>query len=114
MEVTMLSTQRADAVRKEVLVEPQGTKRELVANGLIRAGDTLTADVNMPSYIVSDSGKVLLSITPSLVAQSINGADDLLQMPYGCGEQNMIFFSPDVEILRYLDATSQLTPAVPV
>ncbi len=59
-----------------------------------------------------DSQKLLLSITPSLVAQSINGVDDLLGMPYGCGEQNMIFFAPDVEILRYLNATGQLTPEV--
>jgi len=112
LEVTLRSAQRADAVRKEVLVEPQGTKRELVTNGLIRAGESLRLDANMPAYVVPDSGKLLLSITPSLVAQSINGVDDLLQMPYGCGEQNMIFFAPDVEVLRYLDATDQLTPEV--
>jgi len=112
LEVTLQSVRRADAVRKEVLVEPQGTKRELVTNSLIRAGERLTIDANMPPYIVPDSGKLLLSITPSLVAQSINGVDDLLHMPYGCGEQNMIFFAPDVEVLRYLDATGQLTPEV--
>jgi CD109 antigen len=112
LEVTLRSAQRADAVRKEVLVEPQGTKRELITNGLIRSGDSLRLDANMPANIVPDSGKLLLNITPSLVAQSMNGVDDLLQMPYGCGEQNMIFFAPDVEVLRYLDATSQLTPEV--
>ncbi len=112
LEVTLRSTQRADAVRKEVLVEPEGTQRELIANGLIRSGDSLRLDANLPAYVVPDSGKLLLNITPSLVAQSMNGVDDLLQMPYGCGEQNMIFFAPDVEVLRYLDATSQLTPEV--
>jgi CD109 antigen len=66
----------------------------------------------MPEFRIPGSEKLLLSITPSLVAQSINGVDDLLHMPYGCGEQNMIFFAPDVEILRYLDATDQLTPEV--
>lgn len=112
LEVTLRSSLRADAVRKELLVEPEGTQRELVTNGMIRAGQTLTLDANMPQYRVSGSGKLLLSVTPSLVAQSINGVDDLLHMPYGCGEQNMIFFAPDVEILRYLDATGQLTPEV--
>jgi CD109 antigen len=112
LEVTLRSVLRADAVRKELLVEPEGTQRELVTNGMIRAGQTLTLDANMPPYRVSGSGKLLLSITPSLVAQSINGVDDLLHMPYGCGEQNMIFFAPDVEVLRYLDATGQLTPEV--
>ncbi len=101
-----------DRSRKEVLVEPEGTQREVVTNGLIRAGETASLDANTPAFAVPDSQKLLLSITPSLVAQSINGVDDLLGMPYGCGEQNMIFFAPDVEILRYLNATGQLTPEV--
>ncbi|MBW8039279.1 MAG: alpha-2-macroglobulin [Planctomycetes bacterium] len=112
LEVTLRSTLRADAVRKELIVEPEGTQRELVTNGMISADKTLILDTNMPEYLVPGSEKLLLSITPSLVAQSINGVDDLLHMPYGCGEQNMIFFAPDVEILRYLDATEQLTPEV--
>ena len=112
LEVRLRSVRRADAVRKEVLVEPEGTRRERVANGVIRAGETVVLDANMPEFAVPDSQKLLLSITPSLVAQSINGVDDLLGMPYGCGEQNMIFFAPDVEILRYLNATGQLTPEV--
>ncbi len=112
LEVRLRSVRRADAVRKEVLVEPEGTRRERVANGVIRAGETVVLDANTPEFAVPDSQKVLLSITPSLVAQSINGVDDLLGMPYGCGEQNMIFFAPDVEILRYLNTTGQLTPEV--
>jgi CD109 antigen len=36
--------------------------------------------------------------------------EDLLGMPYGCGEQNMMFMAPDLEILRYLDATGQVVP----
>jgi len=112
LEITLRSVLRADAVRKELLVEPEGTQREIINNGMIRAGQMLILDANMPPYRVPDSEKLLLSITPSLVAQSINGIDDLLHMPYGCGEQNMIFFAPDVEVLRYLDATGQLTPEV--
>ena len=112
LDVTVRSVERADAVRKELLVEPEGTQRELVRNGLIRAGETVTLDTAMPEYRVAGSEKVLLSVTPSLVAQTMEGIDDLLGMPYGCGEQNMIFFAPDVEVLRYLDATGQLTPEV--
>jgi CD109 antigen len=79
---------------------------------MISPDKTLILDADMPEHRVPGSEKLLLSITPSLVAQSINGVDDLLHMPYGCGEQNMIFFAPDVEILRYLDATGQLTPEI--
>ena len=112
LEVSLRSTQRADAIRKELLVAPEGTQRQFVSNGMIKAGESVELDTAIPDYAVAGSDKVLLSITPSLVAQTINGIEDLLQMPYGCGEQNMIFFAPDVEILRYLDATGQLTPEI--
>jgi len=112
LEVTVRSVERADAVRKELLVEPEGTRRDLVRNGLIRAGETVTLGTAMPEYRVPGSEKVLLSVTPSLVAQTMEGIDDLLGMPYGCGEQNMMFFAVDVEILRYFEATGQLTPEI--
>lgn len=35
----------------------------------------------------------------------------LLELPTGCGEQNMVKFVPDVVILEYLQATRQLTEA---
>ncbi|MBN1124596.1 MAG: hypothetical protein JXA82_06285 [Sedimentisphaerales bacterium] len=112
IEITLRSPLRADAVRKELLVEPEGTQRELVTNGMIKADQTIQLDAIMPDYRVPDSEKILLNVTPSLVAQSINGVEDLLGMPYGCGEQNMIFMAPDIEILHYLDATGQLTPEI--
>lgn len=33
--------------------------------------------------------------------------EKLVQMPYGCGEQNMINFVPNIVVLRYLRATQR-------
>lgn len=33
-------------------------------------------------------------------------------MPYGCGEQNMLNFVPNIVILRYLELTNKSTPAI--
>ncbi|HOE11530.1 MAG TPA: alpha-2-macroglobulin family protein [bacterium] len=125
LEVIAQSASRADAIRKEFRVEPEGTRRESVTNGIIHEGETVTLDACFPweirpepetdtaiPAIVPDSGKLRLAITPSLVAQSMNGIDDLLGMPYGCGEQNMIFLAPDIEVLRYLELTGQLNPEI--
>jgi CD109 antigen len=43
----------------------------------------------------------------NLLGQSLSGLGSLLQMPYGCGEQNMLNFAPDVYILKYFQATGQ-------
>ena len=57
-------------------------------------------------------GFLLAAITGSLLAQTIDGLDQLLQMPFGCGEQNMILFAPDTFILKYLKGTNQLKPEI--
>ncbi|KAF7657412.1 hypothetical protein LDENG_00027780 [Lucifuga dentata] len=38
--------------------------------------------------------------------------DKLLAMPYGCGEQNMVLFAPNIFILNYLKSTGQLTEEI--
>lgn len=109
VELTGQTTEKADAIRKTVIVEAEGVTREIVDNGILKNG-SVELDATLPADIVPDSGKVLVSFTPSIVAQTISGVDDLLGMPYGCGEQNMMLFSTDVEVLRYLKATGQQNP----
>ena len=46
------------------------------------------------------------------MGQSLDGLGDLLQMPYGCGEQNMLHFAPDVYVLKYFEATGQTAGSV--
>lgn len=43
-----------------------------------------------------------------LLGPSISGLDSLVQMPHGCGEQNMINFAPNVYVLQYLEASRQM------
>ena len=40
---------------------------------------------------------------------TLNNLDSLLKMPYGCGEQNMLNFAPNIYVMQYLSATSQLS-----
>lgn len=111
VELTGQTTEKADAVRKTLIVEAEGVTREIVDNGILKEG-SVELDTTLPANIVPDSGKVMVSFTPSIVAQTITGVDDLLGIPYGCGEQNMMFFSTDVEVLRYLKATGQQNPEI--
>uniref|UniRef100_A0A4W5PHM6 Alpha-macroglobulin receptor-binding domain-containing protein n=1 Tax=Hucho hucho TaxID=62062 RepID=A0A4W5PHM6_9TELE len=46
---------------------------------------------------------------PDLMGRAMKNLDSLLQMPYGCGEQNMVLFAPNIYILNYLQSTRQLT-----
>ena len=39
----------------------------------------------------------------------INNVGSLIQMPHGCGEQNMVNFVPNIFVLEYLEQTGQGT-----
>jgi CD109 antigen len=110
VEISARSPQAADAVIKTIIIQPEGVAREIVDNLTLTAGDKKTIDTSIPDFIVSDSGRALIALTSSFLTQTIDGLDALLQMPFGCGEQNMIVFAPDVYITKYLRDSGQLKP----
>lgn len=132
LQITAQSSSRADAVRRDVRVEPEGAPRERVFNGVLRDATEAIVDLRLPDILpppepgqpediirepipqprVDGSDTYRVAVTGSLVGQSLAGVDDLLGMPFGCGEQNMILLAPNIEVLRYLDATGQLMPEV--
>ncbi len=112
LRVTAIGKSHSDAVSRPIRVEPEGFPVEDVANGVIRAGRSVTLTPAVPDLAVADSARGILTLTPSLVGQSIQGVSDLLAMPYGCGEQNMIFLAPDIEVLKYLREIGELSPEI--
>ena len=43
---------------------------------------------------------------------ALQNLDHLVQLPHGCGEQNMVLFAPIVYVLQYLEKTRQLSPEI--
>ncbi len=111
-KVTARSQAAADAVVKPIIIAPEGVEREVVDNLILGAGASRSLDASLPEGIVEGSGRAYLSLTASYLTQTIDGLEALLQMPFGCGEQNMILFAPDVYIVRYLKETGQVKPEI--
>lgn len=44
--------------------------------------------------------------TGDILALSISHLDMLVELPVGCGEQNMIHFAPSIYVLQYLDRST--------
>ena len=42
----------------------------------------------------------------------MQGLAGLVRLPTGCGEQNMILFTPNIYVIQYLEATNQLEESV--
>uniref|UniRef100_A0A8C9Y578 Alpha-2-macroglobulin-like n=1 Tax=Sander lucioperca TaxID=283035 RepID=A0A8C9Y578_SANLU len=63
----------------------------------------------MPEMFVAGSARASVSVLGDLMGRAMKNLDKLLAMPYGCGEQNMVLFAPNIFILNYLNSTAQLT-----
>jgi CD109 antigen len=112
VKVTVRSPEAADAVIKKLLVLPEGIAKEMVDNLVLSDGKSRMLDTSIPPFAVTDSGRAYVAVTSSYLTQTIEGLDALIQMPFGCGEQNMILFAPDVYITKYLKESGQLKPEI--
>ena len=112
LTVTARSVEAADAVSKRLLVLPEGVGRETVDNLVLSGNGGVDLTSSVPPDAVEDSGRRYVAITGSYLTQSIEGLEGLLQMSFGCGEQNMILFAPNVFVSRYLRDTRQLKPEI--
>uniref|UniRef100_A0A663NE95 CD109 antigen n=1 Tax=Athene cunicularia TaxID=194338 RepID=A0A663NE95_ATHCN len=114
IKVTAVSSAASDAIVQKVLVKAEGLEQtysqtvllDLTGNKPQAVSKTL--DFTFPSDVVSGSERVQVTAVGDLLGPSINGLSSLIKMPYGCGEQNMINFAPNVYVLQYLTKTRQL------
>ncbi|XP_031239919.1 murinoglobulin-1-like [Mastomys coucha] len=66
----------------------------------------------LPPTVVNDSARAHFSVMGDILSSAIKNTQNLLHMPYGCGEQNMVLFAPNIYVLKYLNETQQLTQKI--
>ncbi|CAJ1066029.1 Hypothetical predicted protein [Xyrichtys novacula] len=106
---------RIDVVTKSLIVKAEGTEVTKTHNWLLCPKDeTLMeeVDIQLPDNVIEGSARVLVSVLGDILGRALKNLDGLLQMPYGCGEQNMALLAPNIYILQYLKNTQQLTPKI--
>nr|BAR45620.1 alpha-2-macroglobulin 3 [Vargula sp. RS-2014] len=104
----------SDAIRKTLLVEPEGFPQEehQVEFMCVQDGAQLSKllDCSPPPLIVPDSAKTIYSVTGDLMGPLLTNIDSFIQFPTGCGEQNMATFVPNIHALTYLDSMGAAEP----
>ncbi|XP_076147509.1 alpha-2-macroglobulin-like [Alosa pseudoharengus] len=110
--VTVPERGRVDTVTRSLKVKAEGTEKARSFSWLLcPKGGTLTEEVELtlPGDVVKGSARASVSVLGDILGRALKNIDSLLQMPYGCGEQNMAILSPNIYILQYLQNTGQLT-----
>ncbi|XP_054901639.1 alpha-2-macroglobulin-like [Poeciliopsis prolifica] len=106
---------RIDTVTRPLIVKAEGVEVVKTHNWLLcPKGEVLTEETEMqlPQNVIDGSGRTAVSVLGDILGRALQNLDGLLQMPYGCGEQNMALLAPNIYILEYLEKSNQLTPAI--
>ncbi|XP_058436482.1 pregnancy zone protein isoform X2 [Marmota monax] len=115
-EVTEVpETGRKDTIIKTLLVEPEGIEQEETFNSMACASGTKVSELlslKLPPNVVKESARASVSVVGDILGSTMQNIQNLLQMPYGCGEQNMVLFAPNIYILNYVNETQQLTQEI--
>ncbi|CDW53810.1 A macroglobulin complement component family [Trichuris trichiura] len=104
----------ADAIEVPLIVEAEGFpvfySRPLIINLQGKTTFSQSSLVETSADMVEDSGRAEVTIIGDVMGPTVKNAKGLIRMPYGCGEQNMINFVPNIIVMRYLKAVDKLTP----
>ncbi len=105
---TALTDEESDAMQLTIPILPHGMKQIKSISGEVKDSEVFIVDV--PPMVIKESTEFKLILSPSLASTMLDALDYLTGYPYGCVEQTMSRFLPDVmvgEVLENLDLTSK-------
>ncbi|XP_053387212.1 C3 and PZP-like alpha-2-macroglobulin domain-containing protein 8 [Mercenaria mercenaria] len=99
----------ADRVKKELIVEAEGTPMHFNIPLILNENTAVDVPLSFPPSFVADSQKIQVSAIGDTMGPTVKNLKRLLRMPTGCGEQTITNLAPDVFVYNYLKKTNKLT-----
>lgn len=94
---------------------PEGFPVETTKSAFICPKDfsddsTIMWNLDLPDDLVPESARAHVSMIGDILGPALENLDNLVRLPMGCGEQNMVLFVPNIHVIGYLDATGIENP----
>ncbi|XP_058053822.1 thioester-containing protein 1 allele S3-like [Anopheles bellator] len=102
--------ERVIRVLPESLVQPRMQTRLFSHNEYQNQSFEFILDIDKKADVGSVS--ISFEVVPNILTSVVKNLGDLLSVPTGCGEQNMVRFVPNIEVLDYLTATGSKETAL--
>ncbi|XP_026844063.1 CD109 antigen isoform X1 [Drosophila persimilis] len=116
LKITATSPLAGDTIHQKLKVEPEGVtqfvNRAVFINLKEQPEMSETLEVQIPTEAVPDSEFIEFSVMGDLLGPTLQNLDNLVRMPYGCGEQNMVNFVPNILVQKYLEVTNRKMPSI--
>ena len=91
-----------DAVELPVPVVPFGLRREHAVSGALTGSGEAVAEVTVPATANSAGRTLRVALAPSMAGSLLGALDFLTSYPYGCTEQTLSSFLPNLLVTRAL------------
>ncbi|KAG8180430.1 hypothetical protein JTE90_022776 [Oedothorax gibbosus] len=107
-----------DAIRQSLVVEAEGFPVDTVQSILFCPTDSekqtfeVSHKLDLPNDMVNDSARAYVDVTGNVMGPAIRNLDRLVTLPTGCGEQNLVKFTPNYLVLDYLSDIGKLTDTI--
>ena len=115
--ITVTATSSAgenDAVERSLFVQPGGEKvvdsKSLLIMEKDRTGNKTVMTVSLPPNFIPGSHKLKLVAVGDILGEAASGISNLIQLPSGCGEQNMHKIAVNVFAANYLMSVYEELP----
>ncbi|XP_055347016.1 CD109 antigen-like isoform X2 [Paramacrobiotus metropolitanus] len=113
IKATAVAEMAGDSLVRKLKVKPEGVRQQFNAPLFIdlRKENSFSSDVLIPlpdAGRVEGSEKLVFTSIGDLLGPTIYGINNLIRLPYGCGEQNMALFAPNVFVMKYLKSADRL------
>lgn len=106
----------SDTIVKPILVQPEGFPIETTQSAFVCPKDfsddsSIAWNLDLPqNSLVPDSARGYVSLVGDLLGPALENLENLVRLPFGCGEQNLILFTPNIHVIGYLEATRRNNP----
>ncbi|GIY10889.1 alpha-1-macroglobulin [Caerostris darwini] len=107
-----------DAITQHLEVEPEGFAGGKTHSILFCPSDekskkfSKTYTLSVPKNVVPDSQRAYVDVTGNIMGPTMQNLNNLVSLPTGCGEQNMVKFTPNYLVLDYLTDIGKLTDSI--
>ncbi|XP_073402582.1 alpha-2-macroglobulin-like protein 1 [Dendrobates tinctorius] len=101
-----------DIVQRRLIVESHGVPVEKTRSLLLCALESQTIPLDLPENVVLGSQSAEVTVTGDIMGKPLSNLNNLVKLPHGCGEQNMILLAPVIHAMTFLTITGQLTEEI--
>ncbi|XP_048084493.1 CD109 antigen-like [Alosa alosa] len=115
--ILVMSSEIQDSTMAKLLVVPEGHQQTFSQSLFLDippTGSNLSRKLQftLPHGVVPNTQRAHVAVAGDILGPSIAGLALLIQMPHGCGEQNMIQFAPSIYVLQYMSRASVINKEI--